>query len=269
MGLQQSVDRETLGGVLSGTLPNPGMAAGSAATNVGALGGDLTGTLPNPTFAMGKGAGGSPNTPPTTLVQRDSAGYIFNSYFNTTADRTANAPLYLAYQNGDNYLRWTSQIAASFIPDASLGAIKLQANTINYDRLADGAVHGLASIQATASGGSTSSTTLVAMPAPFNSLSLSVAVAARRVLVLGMFFFTGISANAVLGITYAWDGGGQTYIFNQNIYNAGYFYVPFVFFTGSLSVASHALNFYWSINSGSVAFRTDVWSWTLAMDIRA
>jgi hypothetical protein len=39
------------GGVLSGTYPNPGMAAGAAATNVGALGGGLSGTLPNPTLA--------------------------------------------------------------------------------------------------------------------------------------------------------------------------------------------------------------------------
>ena len=39
----------TLGGVLGGTLPNPSMASGAAATNVGTLGGDLSGTLPNPT----------------------------------------------------------------------------------------------------------------------------------------------------------------------------------------------------------------------------
>jgi polygalacturonase len=50
-----------LGGDLSGTLPNPTiaagvvtypkMASGAAAVNVGSLGGDLTGTLPNPTVA--------------------------------------------------------------------------------------------------------------------------------------------------------------------------------------------------------------------------
>jgi len=42
------------GGVLTGTYPNPGMAAGAAATNVGTLGGDLSGTLPNPTIGAGK-----------------------------------------------------------------------------------------------------------------------------------------------------------------------------------------------------------------------
>jgi hypothetical protein len=36
------------GGVLSGTYPNPGMASGAAATNLGAAGGDLNGTYPNP-----------------------------------------------------------------------------------------------------------------------------------------------------------------------------------------------------------------------------
>jgi hypothetical protein len=49
------IDSSTaLGGVLTGTLPNPGMAAGAAAANVGALGGDLTGSsLPNPVVAAG------------------------------------------------------------------------------------------------------------------------------------------------------------------------------------------------------------------------
>jgi hypothetical protein len=41
----------TLGGVLTGTLPNPGMASGAAASNIGTLGGTvLSGTLPNPTL---------------------------------------------------------------------------------------------------------------------------------------------------------------------------------------------------------------------------
>lgn len=47
------------GGVLSGTYPNPGMAAGAAATNLGAAGGDLTGTYPSPTLVnTGPGAEG-------------------------------------------------------------------------------------------------------------------------------------------------------------------------------------------------------------------
>jgi hypothetical protein len=40
------------GGVLSGTYPNPGMASGAAATNLGAAGGDLTGTYPSPTITL-------------------------------------------------------------------------------------------------------------------------------------------------------------------------------------------------------------------------
>jgi hypothetical protein len=40
-----------VGGVLTGTLPNVGLAAGAAATNVGTLGGSLAGTLPNPSVA--------------------------------------------------------------------------------------------------------------------------------------------------------------------------------------------------------------------------
>jgi len=40
-----------VGGVLTGTLPNPGMASGAAAANVGILGGSLTGNLPNPAIA--------------------------------------------------------------------------------------------------------------------------------------------------------------------------------------------------------------------------
>jgi hypothetical protein len=44
---------QTLGGVLTGTLPNPSLAAGVAAANVGTVGGVLSGTLPNPLFAAG------------------------------------------------------------------------------------------------------------------------------------------------------------------------------------------------------------------------
>lgn len=46
-----------LGGVLTGTLPAPGMAHGAAAGNIGALGGVLTGTLPAPGLAHGAAAG--------------------------------------------------------------------------------------------------------------------------------------------------------------------------------------------------------------------
>lgn len=39
------------GGALAGTYPNPSLASGAAASNLGAAGGDLTGTYPSPTLA--------------------------------------------------------------------------------------------------------------------------------------------------------------------------------------------------------------------------
>jgi hypothetical protein len=45
------INLNVVGGVLNGTLPNPGLVDGVAAGNVGILGGALTGTLPNPGLA--------------------------------------------------------------------------------------------------------------------------------------------------------------------------------------------------------------------------
>lgn len=67
----------TLGGVLTDTLPNPGMAAGAASANVGALGGDLTGTLPNPALQSilgGPGSVGSSSAVP--VFSYDAKGRI-------------------------------------------------------------------------------------------------------------------------------------------------------------------------------------------------
>lgn len=54
------VSGDAAGGVLSGTYPNPGMAAGAAAANLGAAGGDLTGTYPSPSLANAGGGAAGP-----------------------------------------------------------------------------------------------------------------------------------------------------------------------------------------------------------------
>jgi hypothetical protein len=64
----------TLGGVLTGTFPNPTLAAGAAATNVGSLGGVLSGTLPSPSIASSINLPGSPTT--TTQAATDNSTNI-------------------------------------------------------------------------------------------------------------------------------------------------------------------------------------------------
>lgn len=54
----------------------------------------------NGDFTYSVGVAGS------TLVQRDANGYIQNNYINLTADVAGGSPVYIAGQNGDNYLRW-------------------------------------------------------------------------------------------------------------------------------------------------------------------
>lgn len=94
-----------LGGVLTGTLPNPGMASGAAATNIGNLGGDLTGTLPNPALVNVLTAGGPLGDPTTVpVITWDAKGRLTAvssatitipqvAVYNTVADLTAaNVP---------------------------------------------------------------------------------------------------------------------------------------------------------------------------------
>lgn len=81
------------GGVLSGTYPNPGLAAGVAATNVGTLGGDLNGsTLPNPTIKASVALTGTPTVPTaafgTSSTQIASTAFVLA---NTLALNTAGA----------------------------------------------------------------------------------------------------------------------------------------------------------------------------------
>ena len=78
-GLLNLAFQQAVGGVLTGTLPNPGMAAGAASTNIGALGGALAGTLPNPTIANSVSLPGSPTT--TTQTSGTANATVANTSF--------------------------------------------------------------------------------------------------------------------------------------------------------------------------------------------
>ena len=95
----------TLGGVLTGTLPNPGMASGAASANIGTLSGVLTGTLPSPGLGSGVvnegniGSGAIHRAQLSTATAAGSIGLASN----------ANAAYSLA---GGNFSLWTP--SASF-----------------------------------------------------------------------------------------------------------------------------------------------------------
>lgn len=82
---------QAVGGVLTGTLPNPGMASGAAAANVGALGGSLTGSLPNPGIAA---SGVTPGTYPKATVTVGTDGRI------TFIQSTNIVPTYQSFVSG-------------------------------------------------------------------------------------------------------------------------------------------------------------------------
>jgi hypothetical protein len=56
-------------------------------------------------FGVSVGVAGS------TVVKRDGNGYIWGNYINLTADVQGGAPVYVAGQNGDGYLRWYPKVS--------------------------------------------------------------------------------------------------------------------------------------------------------------
>jgi len=100
---------QDVGGVLTGTLPNPGMAVGVAASNLGPAGGDLQGTYPNPTFNLGL-------THAWTAIQKFVGGVIGSSanfFINNNANNANNLVLSDA---------GTLSIRASIFAGAGIGA---------------------------------------------------------------------------------------------------------------------------------------------------
>lgn len=98
-----------VGGVLSGTLPDPGLAAGAAAANVGTLGGALSGTLPDPGIAAGAATGAALGADVATLLGAQSL-------LNKTFDNTSNVPVKI-YENtvvGTTTNGWTVAVPAGY-----------------------------------------------------------------------------------------------------------------------------------------------------------
>jgi hypothetical protein len=105
----------TLGGVLTGTLPNPGLAAGAASSNIGTLGGVLTGTLPNPGMAAGAAVANIGFTP---VQQGGGTGQGTNKvYIGWTGTKLA------AQVDASNLgnLALESWVTSNYVSDATFG----------------------------------------------------------------------------------------------------------------------------------------------------
>lgn len=87
-----------VGGALSGTLPNPSLAVGVAAANVGTLGGSLSGNLPNPSIANSVSLPGSPTT--ATQAVGDSSTKVATTQFVNRASALTTALGYMEMPNG-------------------------------------------------------------------------------------------------------------------------------------------------------------------------
>jgi len=117
--------------------------------------------------------------------------------------------------------------------------------------------------------GSSTSTSYVFVPAPFNGVSVDIRRGSGQAIVDGIFHIT-CNTGTTVSIAYAWDGGGLTTIFANGV-PASATTIPFSFYTSvsGWGAGAHTLQFYWATNGGTLNWRTDVYSWCRVWEQRA
>jgi len=117
--------------------------------------------------------------------------------------------------------------------------------------------------------GSSTSTSYVFVPAPFNGVSVDIRRGSGLAIVDGIFHIT-CNTGTTVSIAYAWDGGGLTTIFANGV-PASATTIPFSFYTSvsGWGAGAHTLQFYWATNGGTLTWRTDVYSWCRVWEQRA
>lgn len=170
-----------------------------------------------------------------------------------------------------------AQLAAGAIADAAVSTTKLADAAVSTAKLAAGAGSGLLVQQQAAPAGSTTSATLVAMPAPFNSLSFTPSRSGFLLLSGSIkVAVTGHSTAPAVAVVWRVDGGAAIAATNLDIINipniGTTLYWQFDFSmaiaAGVLTNAAHTLEFLWSTNQGTLSTRTDVYSWVVLTEHR-
>lgn len=165
-------------------------------------------------------------------------------------------------------------LASPIIQDGAINAAKLQNKTITNGQIADGtittallaansATHPQANLQSAPSG-STTSASLVPLPAPFATISFTDV--GGLILVFGVIQVNAsVASQATLGVNQ--DAGAYTAVATAQItVTSANYSIPFLWFAQP-SAGSHTVGFGYATSAGTLSVSTGVFSWVEVLEL--